>query len=364
MIERENSMEMCQSKLNVEREDLRNSLLLMGLDQSYQQLDDADNCAVAQGKLSFDMFPSGIGIHCADLIEQESARSTVILSPCISFNLLIQGQVSYQLADKSYQFKAEETPCLFVNVLGKKEVFTRYLHADQVVKKMNITVEKNWLMARCSTQQEKKLISALFSKNAHVYSLPCSKTLIQFAEQLLRLKLLDITGKIRAENIALAFIEHCLPMILTQNLNHQIDEHIHMNTNTEVLSKENDGMLGEVKHCHNELDSLLEQAIEMHGSLQDISGKLGLSISTLQRQVKAKYSMTVSEYLRKKRLERAKKLFIIEGKSIGEAAYLAGYTHVANFITAFKKHYNATPAQLRKLHFNQQASIKVLDVQK
>ena len=60
--------------------------------------------------------------------------------------------------------------------------------------------------------------------------------------------------------------------------------------------------------------------------------------------------MSVLEFIREKKLEKARSMLVIERKSIGEAAYYSGYKHVSNFVTAFKKQFTVTPSELLKQH--------------
>ena len=85
-------------------------------------------------------------------------------------------------------------------------------------------------------------------------------------------------------------------------------------------------------------------------SLSEMAIKLGLSVSTLQRKIKDRYAMTAVEYVRQKKLEKAKSSLVLDNLSIGEIAYIAGYAHVSNFVTAFKKKFELTPAQFRTIH--------------
>ncbi len=48
------------------------------------------------------------------------------------------------------------------------------------------------------------------------------------------------------------------------------------------------------------------------------------------------------------RLLRARQALEQEGRSVGEAADIAGYTSAANFATAFKRHFGITPRQCRE----------------
>ncbi|MED5433037.1 MAG: helix-turn-helix transcriptional regulator, partial [Pseudomonadota bacterium] len=58
------------------------------------------------------------------------------------------------------------------------------------------------------------------------------------------------------------------------------------------------------------------------------------------------FQMTPAAYIRQRRLERAQDLLRRQQLSIGEAAYLAGYRHPSNFITAYKRAFGTTPGEL------------------
>ncbi|MDR1647090.1 MAG: AraC family transcriptional regulator, partial [Zoogloeaceae bacterium] len=60
------------------------------------------------------------------------------------------------------------------------------------------------------------------------------------------------------------------------------------------------------------------------------------------------FGMTVFDYERQRRLLRARQALEQEGRSVGEAADIAGYTSAANFATAFKRHFGITPRQCRE----------------
>jgi AraC-like DNA-binding protein len=55
--------------------------------------------------------------------------------------------------------------------------------------------------------------------------------------------------------------------------------------------------------------------------------------------------MTVFDYLRRARLLRARQALEREGRSIIEAAAIAGYTSPANFATAYRRRFGITPRQ-------------------
>jgi len=80
-------------------------------------------------------------------------------------------------------------------------------------------------------------------------------------------------------------------------------------------------------------------------SLTNISNSLGMSSATLQRYSHEYLGMSLTQYLRKKRLDLANSALHQDGVSIMEAALLAGYNHSSNFTTAFKRQFGVSPAE-------------------
>ena len=87
--------------------------------------------------------------------------------------------------------------------------------------------------------------------------------------------------------------------------------------------------------------------------MDDIAKACGLSTSALQNRFSEAFNITVKRYMRKRLLERAKRALGVEGRTIGEAAYEAGYNHTSNFVSAFTREYGLPPkAYLHKLGMN------------
>lgn len=101
---------------------------------------------------------------------------------------------------------------------------------------------------------------------------------------------------------------------------------------------------------HNEQPTRLkmllmdERVDEM--ALADIADRLGMSVSTLQRAAKKELGMSLQRYLRERKLQEAKVKLEARSMSLQEAAEHAGYSHVSNFITAFRKLFGFSPKQL------------------
>lgn len=92
----------------------------------------------------------------------------------------------------------------------------------------------------------------------------------------------------------------------------------------------------------------IDENIQESVPLSRLAQKLGLSPSTMQRRFKQTHGITVRDYLKQQKLEMAKRAILFDGCSIGEAAYNAGFNHVSNFITAFKRRFGLPPALLKQ----------------
>ncbi|WP_421280252.1 helix-turn-helix transcriptional regulator [Aeromonas taiwanensis] len=83
-------------------------------------------------------------------------------------------------------------------------------------------------------------------------------------------------------------------------------------------------------------------------TLADIAGTLGMSISTLQRAARKELGMSLQRYLRVRKLQEARARLEERSLSLQGAAAHAGYDHVANFITAFRKQFGFSPMRIAR----------------
>ncbi len=74
----------------------------------------------------------------------------------------------------------------------------------------------------------------------------------------------------------------------------------------------------------------------------------GVSETTLARHFRETLGLTISEYLRRRRMEEAARLLSASHLSITQIAYEVGYEHPCNFSVAFRRHFNRSPRDLRR----------------
>lgn len=88
--------------------------------------------------------------------------------------------------------------------------------------------------------------------------------------------------------------------------------------------------------------------IDRNLTIEEIATETGASVSSVQRQFKEHFNMTVFEFIRRERLARACAALEQDGVSISQAAYAAGYADPSNFTVAFKKLYGVPPKCKRR----------------
>lgn len=88
---------------------------------------------------------------------------------------------------------------------------------------------------------------------------------------------------------------------------------------------------------------LLVSNMENPPGLSQLAREAGMSHPKLNRCFRQVYGLTVFEYLRNERLNRAKEM-LDNGLNVTETAYAVGYESLSHFSQAFKKQFGASPS--------------------
>lgn len=81
-------------------------------------------------------------------------------------------------------------------------------------------------------------------------------------------------------------------------------------------------------------------------TVETIAREAGLNASGLQQLFRRSEGMSIFEYVRRSRLERASIALRSGELTIGEASLLAGYSNAANFATAFRRAFGVPPSRV------------------
>ncbi len=122
---------------------------------------------------------------------------------------------------------------------------------------------------------------------------------------------------------------------------------------TELFTRNNQAPLTQPKHYRlstaqlETIKSLFHDDIGANFDLASLANTLALSKFQFLRQFKSATGMTPHAYLKRMRLEYAKKA-LLSGKSVSDTAYQVGFFDQSHFNKAFKHAYLTTPAMFKR----------------
>ena len=88
-----------------------------------------------------------------------------------------------------------------------------------------------------------------------------------------------------------------------------------------------------------------EHMTNTHISADEISLAVGISHSSLYRKIKDLTGLSINEFIRYVRLQKAEKLLLEKGLSVAEVMYQVGFTNHSYFSKCFKMQYKHTPRE-------------------
>ena len=84
-------------------------------------------------------------------------------------------------------------------------------------------------------------------------------------------------------------------------------------------------------------------------TLENVAKKIGVHPVHISRAAPKYLSVSLGEYIRKIKLNRATRLLLDSNKTLTEIAYQAGFSDQSNFNRVFKSYYQVTPGYFRKM---------------
>ena len=99
-----------------------------------------------------------------------------------------------------------------------------------------------------------------------------------------------------------------------------------------------------------EAEQIMTNDLRERYTVEELSSRFGISASAFKKYFSAVYGKPVSQYMREKRMEKAKELLETTDESIGEIALASGYEHQGKFGSAFKNSSGVSPLEYRRLN--------------
>jgi len=96
------------------------------------------------------------------------------------------------------------------------------------------------------------------------------------------------------------------------------------------------------------ISTVVEENLLNPISLSDLACLSGRSLSSFKRDFQAIYNQPPSQWIREKRLEKAKELLSTTAMSVTDICYTTGFGNIAHFSRLFKEYFGFSPSTIRQ----------------
>lgn len=272
----------------------------------------------------------GIMIHGSKGAEVQSGTVLRVIAehnPMVIINVVVCGRVKFAFDDSSFDVSADNKPQVVVINLCEPSSFQRDIIIQSNLNKLNLLFTHQWLESNLGNCLPKTITNFL---NRHQASMQFDAT-----EHILALthdffETQDTaTNQLVRESVSLQILSEVLKVI-------EANDRI-----TNKHEPQDCGLVTEVVKLLNLYDPKLV-------AVEQLSHCLGCSEKALKEQFQHKMGMTINEYARISRLEKARYAISSGASTISQAAYESGYEHPSNFTSAFRRLFGYSPSMLLK----------------
>lgn len=294
--------------------------------------------AAVEGRFQLWQLKSGMFLHATELRDLHDLTTQLVIDRGLTISVILNGVVDFSIDDRHFiagtTGQADGRPgvaCSAVMVTDDA-MLTRRAHKDARTRKVNISIDGDWLDAMTGDSHRHDAVRRFVTSHLAHANWRASPRLVALAEQILNPpNLCSYLKEMYVESRGIDLVAEALTYLAGD----AEDEDMRGPSARETLR---------ARAARDYIESNLDRTL----SLGEIARETGLSPTSLQRQFKAAYGTTVVDFLRARKLERAREAIEREGRTISEAAYLAGYSNPANFTTAFKRAFGMPPRSIRR----------------
>ena len=286
-------------------------------------------------------FPSFANVTFLDgKVPHHSREFSAHLSPCFQLMLYLEGRQTFYIDDHLFDIDAGQgrdahPQILLFNRTKASRLRSVASHGDFMMRKVKISVPVTWVQdLGCASGSE--LIGDFCKGHLNASLWAASERMVALGEDILNPppayddRLMPEAARLYRSAKGLELLaQACADMVSNQS---------------ELLSEAPAIASG---HSHKVRAYILDN-LQHDLTIERISREVGASKRSIQRNFRDRFGMTVSEFIRKQRLEKARTALERDGVSVGQAAYLAGYGTISSFSNAFKQLYGVSPKSWRQ----------------
>jgi AraC-like DNA-binding protein len=297
----------------------------------------SDDDPVLQGDFRQVQLRPGFFLHCADTHELYDLRTEAVQRPGLTISLFLKGEATAWFGGRKFHMgpsAAKETGALEAIAISKArpEQFSRHSVRGTHIRKVNVSVTPEWLEASGldATSEHAAVLDFSRSHLASTRWRP-SPRFVSLAEQILRPPAFaPMLQNLYCESRAVEIVGEALQVIAKADTP-AVDASLRPRDYQRVSA----------------VTEFLEAHLDEALTLEAIARHAGVSVNTLQRTFRLVHDTTVFDYVRARKMQRAREVLERDGVSVAQAAYAAGYTSAANFATAFRRFFGISPKNFR-----------------
>ncbi|KAA0573275.1 helix-turn-helix transcriptional regulator [Azospirillum sp. B21] len=289
---------------------------------------------VLRGRFRMEMLRSGLSLHATDAVDLRDMTTAAAAGPGLTVALFLRGEVDISLGERRYALSAAREPILFLLSRTEEDRFQRRAMRGNWVRKITLGLPPDWLDGDggpvCAPAAGEGGLWRFRRTHGASLTLRPTPRQVALAERLTGpIACPPMLESLYLESHALEIVADALGMVDLPA--------------THPLSSRDRARLRIACEYLESRDPDDEAPLR----LEEVARHAGMSVSTLHRLFRAGHGMSVFEYERARRMERARTALECDGVSVTEAAYLAGYSSPANFATAFKRRFGRCPREAR-----------------
>lgn len=291
---------------------------------------------VVVGRMNNMRCRSGLHVHATDATEAHDLNTEWIVPPCIKVALILEGALDVDIGERRIHLGGGDGPTGLIWSMTRRTKIVRRSRQGTRIRKVMITVPRDWLRGGSSETGLPggvggEALTRFAARNGAARDWLPSKHAIAIAERILNPEPAPATlQQLSAESQAIDIVHEALGSLLLgrdEAPRHPVSPRMRGRAQT--------------------IQRFLVANLENLPPLSVMAQRLGMSVASMQEAFKSGYGVTIAAYARGLRLHKARRAIEQDGLTVGEAAYLAGYTNPANFATAFKRAFGVSPSNVR-----------------
>ncbi|UTV28821.1 AraC family transcriptional regulator [Photobacterium atrarenae] len=281
---------------------------------------------LAEGDFIAYRFHNHITVHGGTSLELADSNMVSSTPASVIVTFLLNGQLGFSYDDLEFHLDATHGPRATIVNLAKPANFRREFRAGNQVSKLNIILHPDWIAQRATPDCPVHQFSRYHK-----------------AHQPIRLDQ-DILERVQAL-MALSHPHTFHEKMQFEILTHTLTASVFNQLTSDSFQAEQDAATPRCSQV-TQIVHYIEKHLDEDLSLERLAAQFAMSVSNLQRRFKQHLNLTVSGYIRQRRLEIAKQQLERGQVTITEAAYEAGYQHPSNFTNAFKRAFGVPPQRI------------------